>query len=210
MCTNENVQRVNNLIATDRRITVRHVAQCLKLSHGTTHQETFVSYQGETTRKVESRSAASPLDNAPAHTSAVAMSTIRESKFELLSHPPYSPDLALSDYRVCRSLKNLLRGQRFDCDEEVVHAINDWFKVQDKKFFVDDVNSLVHQWEKCVAIEGDYIEILESEFDDNRVLLCFSHYIVINPGTQTFTFDLYLPGLGLNLRYLAWPWPRLR
>ena len=39
-------------------------------------------------------------DNAPAHTSAVAMATIRECGFELLSQPPYSPDLAPSDYHV--------------------------------------------------------------------------------------------------------------
>jgi len=39
-------------------------------------------------------------------------------------------------------------------------VINDWFKVKDKKFFVDGVNSLVHRWEKCVALEGDYIEKL--------------------------------------------------
>ena len=82
-------------------------------------------------------------DNAPAHTSAVAMATIRESKFELLSHPPYSPDLAPSDYHVFRSLKDSLRGQRFGCDEEVVYVINDWFKVQDKKFFVYGL-SLIH------------------------------------------------------------------
>ena len=99
-------------------------------------------------------------DNAPAHTSAVAMATIRESKFELLSHPPYSPDLAPSDYHVFRSLKDSLRGQRFGCDEEVVHVINDWFKVHDEKFFVAGVNSLVHRWEKCVALEGDHIEKL--------------------------------------------------
>ena len=99
-------------------------------------------------------------DNAPAHTSAIAMATIRESGFELLSHPPYSPDLAPSDYQVFRSLKDSLRVQRFGCDEEVVHVINDWFKVQDEKFFVYGVNSLVHRWQKCVALEGDYIEKL--------------------------------------------------
>jgi len=32
--------------------------------------------------------------------SAVAMATIRECGFELLSHPPYSPGLAPSDYHV--------------------------------------------------------------------------------------------------------------
>ena len=51
-------------------------------------------------------------DNAPAHTSAVAMAAIRECGFELLSQPPYSPDLAPSDYHVFRSLKDSLRGQR--------------------------------------------------------------------------------------------------
>ena len=33
-------------------------------------------------------------DNAPVHKSRVAQAAIRECKFEQLSHPPYSPDLA--------------------------------------------------------------------------------------------------------------------
>ena len=37
-------------------------------------------------------------DNASAHISAVAMAAIRECGFELLSQPPYSLDLAPSDY----------------------------------------------------------------------------------------------------------------
>ena len=32
--------------------------------------------------------------NAPAHTSGVATSTAAERGYELLPHPPYSPDLA--------------------------------------------------------------------------------------------------------------------
>jgi len=120
-------------------------------------------------------------DNAPAHTSAVVMATIRACGFELLSHPPYSADLAPSDYHVFRSLKDPLRGQRFGCDEEVVHATNDWFKLQDENFFVDGVKSLAHRCEKCVALEGIYIEKLQSEFDESRLLLCFSHYLLINP-----------------------------
>jgi len=97
-------------------------------------------------------------DDAPAHTSAVAMAAIRECVFELLSQPPYSPDLAPADYHVFRSLKDSLRGQRFGCDEEVIDTINDWFELQDKQFFVDDVNLLTHRWEKRVVLEGDDIE----------------------------------------------------
>ena len=37
-------------------------------------------------------------DNAPVHKSRIAQAAIRECKFEKLNHPPYSPDLAPSDY----------------------------------------------------------------------------------------------------------------
>lgn len=36
-------------------------------------------------------------DNAPVHRSHVVQAAIRERGFEQLDHPPYSPDLALSD-----------------------------------------------------------------------------------------------------------------
>jgi len=88
------------------------------------------------------------------------MAAIRECGFELLSQPPYSPDLAPSTYHVFRSLKDSLRGQRCGCDEEVIDTINDWFELQDKQFFVDGVNPLTHRWEKRVVLEEDYIEKL--------------------------------------------------
>ena len=36
-------------------------------------------------------------DNAPAHKSAVALAAIHDCVFQLVEHPPYSPDLAPSD-----------------------------------------------------------------------------------------------------------------
>ena len=45
-------------------------------------------------------------DNAPVHKSRIAQAAIRECKFEQLNHPPYSPDLASSDYYLFRNLKN--------------------------------------------------------------------------------------------------------
>lgn len=99
-------------------------------------------------------------DNAPAHTSSVAMTAIRECGFELLQHPPYSPDLAPSDFHLFRYLKDSLRGQKFDTDESVIHAINDWFQELDKTFFLEGVKALEHRWEKCVELQGDYVEKL--------------------------------------------------
>ena len=47
-------------------------------------------------------------DNAPAHNSLVAMSAVHDCGFELIDHPPYSPDLALSDNFLFPNLKNIL------------------------------------------------------------------------------------------------------
>jgi transposase len=38
-------------------------------------------------------------DNAKPHTARLTLQTIQKNGWELLSHPPYSPDLAPSDYR---------------------------------------------------------------------------------------------------------------
>ena len=45
-------------------------------------------------------------DNAPVLKSRVTQAAIRECKFEQLNHPPYSPDLAPSDYYLFRNLKS--------------------------------------------------------------------------------------------------------
>ena len=47
-------------------------------------------------------------DNAPVHKSIKTMAKINELSFELLPHPPYSPDLALSDFYLIQNLKRWL------------------------------------------------------------------------------------------------------
>jgi len=118
-CTEENVQRVNDMLMTDRRLTVRYVAECLKLSYGTTHHSVtdILGYNKVCARWVP-RMLTPENKQARLTTSrsAVAMATIREWGFQLLNHLPHSPDVALSDYRVFPSLKDSLRGQTFDGD----------------------------------------------------------------------------------------------
>jgi len=52
-------------------------------------------------------------DNASAHNSVLAMGKLRDLHDELLEHPPYSPDLAPSDFYLFPKLKLFLAGQRF-------------------------------------------------------------------------------------------------
>ena len=74
-------------------------------------------------------------DNAPVHMYAKSQATIRQRGFQQLNHPPYSPDLAPSDYFLFRVMKKILRGKRFSGDEEVKEAVTTWFEEQSKHFF---------------------------------------------------------------------------
>jgi histone-lysine N-methyltransferase SETMAR len=49
---------------------------------------------------------------------------VQQLGFELLQHPPYSPDLAPSDYHIFGPLKEALRGRGFASDEELKEAVH--------------------------------------------------------------------------------------
>ena len=75
-------------------------------------------------------------------------------KFEVLSHPPYSPDLAPSDFHFFPHLKRDLKGTHFTSDDEVKQAVTSWIK-QRTEFFIDGMCKLVLRWEKCIERQGD-------------------------------------------------------
>ena len=96
-------------------------------------------------------------DNAPVHKSRVAQAAIHECKFEQLNHPPYSPDLAPSDYYLFRNLKSHLHGTRFRDDDELKAATEAWFEDQ-IDFYFKGIECLKEKWAKCIEVKGDYIE----------------------------------------------------
>ena len=50
--------------------------------------------------------------------------------FELLSHAPYSPDLAPSDFYLFPKLKFHLRGCRYESDNDVICAVEAYLEAQ--------------------------------------------------------------------------------
>lgn len=48
-----------------------------------------------------------------------SMVQIRDCSFELLRHPAYSPDLALSDFHLFPNIKKHLGGHKFPSNEDV-------------------------------------------------------------------------------------------
>ena len=57
-------------------------------------------------------------DNARPHTSLVTRKKLLGLGWEVMPYPPYSPDLAPSDYHLFRSLKNHLNRKTFDSNHE--------------------------------------------------------------------------------------------
>lgn len=97
-------------------------------------------------------------DNARPHTAALTKKKIQDFRWELFDHPPYSPDLAPSDYFLFLHLKKWLGGQRFENDEELKTAVVNWFNSQAANFYAEGLRKLVQRYEKCLELNGDYVE----------------------------------------------------
>ena len=62
------------------------------------------------------------------------MAKLSELGYELLPHPPHSPDLAPNDYWLFADLKKMLKGKIFGSNEEVIAEIEAYFEAKDKSF----------------------------------------------------------------------------
>ena len=86
------------------------------------------------------------------------MAKWHELHFELLSHPPYSLDLAPRDYCLFADLKRMLQRKRFGSNEEVIAEIKAYFEAKDKSFYKKGIEMSKKRWNKCITLEGDYVD----------------------------------------------------
>ena len=85
-------------------------------------------------------------DKAPCHKSMKMMVKMNELSFELLLHPPYSLDLAPSNYWILADLKEMLQGKRFSSKEEVIAETEAYFKSKDESFYKKGIEKLEKRW----------------------------------------------------------------
>jgi len=93
-------------------------------------------------------------DSAPAHKSVLAMGKFRGLHYELLEHPPCSPDLAPSDFCLFPKLKLFLAGQRFSSNQEAISAVERYFADLTKNHYRDGIMALEHRWNKYISVKG--------------------------------------------------------
>jgi len=75
-------------------------------------------------------------DNAPAHRGLATQKQLAYLGFQCLDHPPYSPDLAPSDYHLFTGLKKQLKGRHFSADVEVIAVAETLLDGQTSDFFL--------------------------------------------------------------------------
>jgi hypothetical protein len=55
-------------------------------------------------------------------------------------------------------LKEALRDRRNTSSEEVKEAVHIWLREQPKSFFSAGIQKLVGRYNKCIVLQGDYVE----------------------------------------------------
>jgi histone-lysine N-methyltransferase SETMAR len=96
--------------------------------------------------------------NAPAHKSVLAREKLRDLHYELLKHPPYSPDLAPSEFYLFPKHKLFLAGQRFSSNQEAIADVEEYFADLTKNHYRDGIRALEHRWNKCISLKENYVE----------------------------------------------------
>ena len=97
-------------------------------------------------------------DNSPAHRALATQKKLAYLGFQYLDHPPYSPDLAPSDYHLFPGLIKQLKGHQSSSDVEVIGAAETWLDGLPFDFFLSGLQKLEQRAKKCIELRGEYVE----------------------------------------------------
>jgi histone-lysine N-methyltransferase SETMAR len=87
----------------------------------------------------------------------------------MMEHPPYSPDLAPSDFHMFSPMKETLRGRRLSSDEEVIGAVQNWLKTQRKIFSSDGIKKKkLKRWNRALKSKRITLKSNKSLVSDKR------------------------------------------
>ena len=97
-------------------------------------------------------------DNARPHVAKPVKTYLETLKWNVLPHPPYSPDIAPSDYYLFRSMAHGLADQQFRSYEDIKKWLHSWIASRDEHFYRNGIRALPERWEKIIASDGQYFE----------------------------------------------------
>ena len=93
-------------------------------------------------------------DNARPHVPKSTRQKLLQLGWITIPHPPYSPDLAPTDYHLFRSLSHSLREQRFDEERDLKIALETFFNEKSLDFYERGILSLPDLWRQVIDTDG--------------------------------------------------------
>ena len=97
-------------------------------------------------------------DNARLLVAQPTLQKLNELGYEVLPHPPYSPDLLLTDYHFFKYLNNFLQGKHFHNEQEAENAFQQFIESWSTDFYNTGISKLISRWQKCVDYNGSYFD----------------------------------------------------
>ncbi|CAO4360666.1 unnamed protein product [Caenorhabditis nigoni] len=122
-------------------------------------------YYSSQLRKVKAQIDSSPLkghriyylhDNARPHVAKTTKSLLTSFGWTVLAHPPYSPDLAPSDYHLFSDMQRSLEGTDFKTRDEVEKWMTTYFASKPAEFWRAGIQSLQNRWQTVIDKDGQY------------------------------------------------------
>ena len=91
----------------------------------------------------------------PSHRSLAIHKKLAYLGFKYLDHPPYSPDLAPSDYHLLLGVIKQLKCRHFSSDAEIIADGETWLDGKASDFFLSGFQKLEQRAEKCIELRGE-------------------------------------------------------
>lgn len=99
-------------------------------------------------------------DNARPHVAKDTKKKFADLGWELLPHPPYSPDLAPSDYHLFSRMAARLKNKVFADEDQLIDFVDQFlFNCENEgTFFSRGIEKLPSLWNKCISAGGNYFD----------------------------------------------------
>ena len=78
--------------------------------------------------------------------------------YEVMLHPPYSPDFLPPNYHCFTHLDNFLQGKCFHHQQEAEKGVQEPLKSRTTDIYAIGISKLISHWQKCVNCKGSYFD----------------------------------------------------
>jgi len=97
-------------------------------------------------------------DNARSYASRAVSEILENYGWQVLPHPPYSPDMSPPDFDLFPQLKKSLREKRFNSIEEVSNEVTRVIRHINNEGVLTGIQELPKRWTAMIKHNGGYIE----------------------------------------------------